>query len=138
MYVIMYMSIHDKNDRQELSRLRQRLRRLIDRLDRALEASYDRSSMIKGTVYELARKCGTPGCRCARGELHRSMVLSWSEEGKTRLKSLRPQQVEDVRHKSKVYARFRRSRAQVTKIYREMLEVLDRIEELRREEYSDG
>ncbi len=138
MYVIIYMSIHDKNDRQELSRLRQRLRRLIDRLERALEASYDRSPMIKGTVYELARKCGTPGCRCARGELHRSMALSWSEEGKTRLKSLKPEQVEDVRRKSKVYARFRRSRAQVTKIYREMLEVLDRIEELRREEYSDG
>lgn len=138
MYVIIYMNIHDESDRQELSRLRQRLRRLIERLERALETSYERSPLIKGTVYELARKCGTPGCRCARGELHRSMVLSWSEEGKTRLKSLKPEQVEDVRRKSKVYARFRRSRAQVTKIYREMLEVLDRIEELRREEFSDG
>ena len=94
--------------------------------------------MIKGTVYELARKCGTPGCRCARGELHRSMVLSWSEGGKTRLKSLKPEQVEEVRRKSEVYARFRRSRATVTKICREMIEVLDRIEELRREEFPDG
>ena len=138
MYVIIYMNMHDKSGRQELSRLRQRLHRLIERLERALESAHERSPMIKGTVYELARKCGTPGCRCARGELHRSMVLSWSEGGKTRLKSLKPEQVEEVRRKSKVYARFRRSRAQVTKIYREMLAVLDRIEELRREEFPDG
>ena len=137
MYVIIYMGIHDKSGRQELSRLRQRLRRLIERLERILEPAHERSPMIKGTVYELARKCGTPGCRCARGELHRSMVLSWSEGGKTRLKHLRPEQVEEVRRKSKVYTRFRRSRAQVTKICREIIELLDRIEELRREEFCD-
>lgn len=138
MYVIMYMNMHDPSTRQELSRLRQRLRRLIERLERILQPAHERSPMIKGTVYELARKCGTPGCRCARGELHRSMVLSWSEGGKTRLKSLKPEQVEEVRRKSKVYARFRRSRADVTRISQEILAVLDRIEELRREEFPDG
>lgn len=138
MYVIIVMSIHEPKVRQELSRLRQRLQRLIERLERILQPAHERSPMIKGTVYELARKCGTPGCRCARGELHRSMVLSWSEGGKTRLKSLKPEQVEEIRRKSEVYARFRRSRAQVTKICQEMLVVLDRIEELRGEEFPDG
>lgn len=130
--------MHEPSTRQELSRLRRKLVRLLERLERILEPAHERLPVIKGTVYELARKCGTPGCRCARGELHRSMVLSWSEGGKTRLKSLQPDQVEEVRRKSKGYARLRRSRAQVTKISREMLEVLDRIEELRREEFPDG
>jgi hypothetical protein len=36
--------------------------------------------------------------------------------------------------KSKEYLRFRRARAQVTAIYKQMLDVIDRIESLRREE----
>ena len=49
---------------------------------------FGRSPLVKGNVYELARKCGKPNCICTRGELHRSMVLTWSEKGKSRLLSI--------------------------------------------------
>lgn len=99
-----------------------------------MEVAFGRSPLIKGNVYEMARKCGKPNCVCTRGELHRSMVLSWSEEGKTRLFSIPPERLAEIREKSEEYLRFRRARARITEICREILAVLDQIEKLRREE----
>jgi len=130
--------IQRRSVQQELSRLRQRLRELLEELGEVLETAYERSPVIKGTAYELARRCGKPNCRCTRGELHRSMVLSWSEGGRSRLKSLKASQVDRVRSQTRAYARLRRARARVVKIGREMVEVMDRIEALRRQEPPDG
>jgi hypothetical protein len=82
----------------------------------------------------MARKCGKPNCVCVRGGLHRSMVLSWSEGGKSRLLSIPPERLGELQEKSGEYLRFRRARARVTEICREVLAVLDQIERLRREE----
>ena len=117
-----------------LSRLRQILRRLLQDLEHSLEVAFGRSPLVKGNVYEMARKCGKPNCVCTRGKLHRSMVLSWSEEGKTRLFSIPPERLGKIQEKSREYLRFRRARARVTEIGREIIAVLDQIENLRREE----
>lgn len=117
-----------------LSRLRQTLRRLLQDLEHSLEVAFGRSSLVKGNVYELARKCGKPNCICTRGELHRSMVLTWSEGGKSRLVSIPPERLGELKEKSEEYLRFRRTRARVTEISREIVAVLDQIEKLRREE----
>ncbi len=123
-----------KKNLHSLSRLRQTLRRLLQDLERSLEVAFERSLLVKGNVYEMARKCGKPNCVCTRGKLHRSMVLSWSEEGKTRLFSIPPERLGKLQEKSREYLRFRRARARVTEICREILAVLDQIENLRREE----
>jgi len=117
-----------------LSRLRQALRRLLQDLEHSLEVAFERFPLVKGNVYEMARKCGKPNCVCTRGELHRSMVLSWSEGGKTRLFSIPPERLGDLRGKSEEYLRYRRARARVTEICREIVAVLDQMEKLRREE----
>jgi len=122
-----------KRDREELSRLRSALRDRLAELRRVLKVVFGRSVLVKGNVYELARKCGKPNCICTRGQLHRSMVLTWSEKGKGRLLSLPSERVVEVK-KSEEYLRFRRARARVTEIHREILALLDRIEKLRREE----
>lgn len=123
-----------KRDREELSRLRFALRgRLVD-LQRVLKVVFGRSVLVKGNVYELARKCGKPNCICKRGDLHRSMVLTWSEEGKSRLLSIPSGRLVEIKKKSEEYLRFRRARARVTEIHREILGLVDRIEKLRREE----
>jgi hypothetical protein len=123
-----------RRDQEELSRLRSALRDHLADLRHILKVVFERSALVKGNVYELARKCGKPNCICTRGELHRSMVLTWSEEGKSRLLSLPRERVAEVKKKSEEYLRFRRARARVTEIHREILAVMDRIEKLRREE----
>ena len=123
-----------KRERQELSRLRSTLRGRLADLRRVLKVVFGRSALVKGNVYELARKCGKPNCICTRGELHRSTVLTWSEKGKSRLLSLPSERVAEVKKKSEEYLRFRRARARVSQIHREILAVMDRIEKLRREQ----
>jgi len=118
---------------QTLSRLRQALRQRLKDLERSLEVVFGRVPLVKGNVYEMARKCGKPSCTCTRGELHRSMVLSWSERGKTLLFSIPPDRLAQVRQKSEEYLRFRRTRARVSEICKGMVALLDRIEKLRRE-----
>lgn len=118
---------------QNLSRLRQALRQRLKELESSLEVVFGRAPLVKGNVYEMARKCGKPSCICTRGELHRSMVLSWSERGKTQLFSIPPDRLAEVRQKSQEYLRFRRTRARVSEICKGMVTLLDRIEKLRRE-----
>jgi Family of unknown function (DUF6788) len=118
---------------QKLSRLRRALRqRLID-LESSLQVVLGHAPLVKGNVYEMARKCGKTSCACTRGELHRTMVLSWSQRGKTRLFSIPPDRLAEMRQKSEEYLRFRQTRARVSEICKGMVALLDRIEKLRRE-----
>jgi hypothetical protein len=126
--------MQNKKKAQSLSRLRQDLRHLLDELEHSVEAIFSPGPLVKGNVYEMARKCGKPSCACARGQLHKSMVLSWSHQGRTRLMSVPADRLEELRSKSQEYLRFRGARAQVSVICKQMLSVIDRIEKLRREE----
>ena len=123
-----------KKQLDQLSRLRQTLREHLVDLEKSLEVAFGRAPMVKGNVYELARKCGKPACACTRGELHRSMVLTWSHEGKSKLYSIPPERLADLQMKSNEYLGFRSARARVTEICKKILGVMDRIEKLRREE----
>jgi len=123
-----------KTDIETLSRLRQDLQRLLEDLKRSVKVVFGRSPLVKGNVYEMVRKCGKPSCACTRGELHRSMVLSWSHRGKTRLMSIPSGRLAELRRKSEEYLRVRRARAHVSVLYKQILAVMDRIEKLRIEE----
>jgi hypothetical protein len=125
--------MQDKKTQEKLSRLRREILQLREHLEQVLAVALARTPVIKGNVYEIARRCGTPNCRCTRGRLHRAMVLSWSEDGRHHLRSLPPAQVAAIRQKSEEYLRLRRARAEVSVILKKILAVLDQIQELRRE-----
>jgi hypothetical protein len=122
-----------KRDLEKLSRLRGALREALKDLGKTLQVAFQRSALVKGNVYELARKCGKPSCACAAGQLHRSLVLSWSHQGKTRLMTIPPEKLDRVRAHSEDYLRYRRARARVTEIHQQILKLFDQIETLRRE-----
>lgn len=125
--------MQQKSQLQDLRHLRAALRRLLTDLERSLQVVCSRTPLVKGNVYEMARKCGKQSCPCTRGRLHRTWVLSWSEQGKTRLLSIPAGRLAELQEKSVDYLRFRRVRARVSESYREILALLDRIEKLRRE-----
>ena len=126
--------MQQKSQLQDLRHLRAALRRLLTDLEKSLQVVCSRTiPLVKGNVYEMARKCGKRSCPCTRGRLHRTWVLSWSEQGKTRLLSIPAGRLAELQEKSVDYLRFRRARARVSKSYREILALLDRIEKLRRE-----
>jgi hypothetical protein len=118
-----------------LSRLRQSLVRLRDEATQLLKVFLGRDPLARGTVYELRRKCGKPTCHCATaGQLHAVTVLSVSEAGRTRLRALPPAQIAALRVLTARYRRFRRARARLVKVHRQMLAVIDQLDAARRTE----
>ena len=128
------MGIQTKSQRERFSRLRQTLLHLGNEIKRFIEPFFSDRPVIKGTVYELKRRCGKPGCRCARGELHTRMVVSASEGGKTRLQVIPKGFLVEVQAKVRRYQEHRRARARLGELYRKMLKVIDEMEAMRREE----
>ena len=128
------MSIQSKGDREKFSQLRQNLLHLANEIRGLVEPFFSDRPVIKGTVYELKRRCGKPGCKCARGELHARMVVSASEGGKTRLRVIPHGFVVEVQRKVRRYQELRRVRARLGEIYRKMARVMDEMEVMRREE----
>jgi hypothetical protein len=130
------MGIQRKADREKFSRLRQALLHLAGEIKGLVEPFFSDRPVIKGTVYELKRRCGKPGCKCARGEFHARMVVSASEGGKTRLQVIPHGFLVEVQAKVRRYQELRRVRARLGEIYREMLKGMDEMEGMRREEMS--
>jgi len=128
------MGIQTKSARGKFSRLRQSLVHLVGEMKQLVEPFFSDRPVIKGTVYELRRRCGKPGCKCAQGELHARMVVSASEKGRTRLRVVPRGFLVDVQERVKRYQELRRVRARLVVIHRQMLRVLDEMEGMRREE----
>jgi len=107
---------------------------MVNEMKRLVEPFFSDRPVIKGTVYELRRRCGKPGCKCARGEFHARMVVSASEKGKTRLRVIPRGFFVEVQGRVKRYQELRRVRGRVVVIHRQMLRVLDEMEAMRREQ----
>jgi hypothetical protein len=134
LHVIYHSHMQDRKHDEKLSRLRGALLALLEHLREVLEVALARTPLVKGNVYEIARRCGTPNCSCTRGQLHRNMVLTWSEQGRSHMRSIPRARVAELRKKSEEYLRFRRARAEVSVLHKKILKVLDQIQELRGEE----
>jgi hypothetical protein len=128
------MSIQSNENRQKFSHLRQSLKRLSDEARKLIEPSFSDKPVVKGSVYELKRKCGKPGCKCAQGELHSRMVLSASEKGKTRLRVIPHGFLVEVKIKVRRYQELRRARSRLVEVHRKMIRVIDEMEVMRREQ----
>jgi len=112
------------------SRLRLALKSRLAEHQRQLRPLLPVRQLVKGSVYELKTRCGKPSCHCASedGPLHSSTVLSWSEHGKTRLRTLPPGERARYQQLTEDYRRFRQARAALVKLQRRMLATIDQLE----------
>jgi hypothetical protein len=134
MSVCYYVIDMQTNNRERLSRMRQSLAELAQEIQGLIPIFVERTPLMKGTVYEQKRKCGKPGCHCATGEPHRSMILSRSEEGRTKLGVIPSGYLKDFQMLTERYQKFRRARARLGQIYKKMISLIDQLEESRRRE----
>ena len=115
---------------ERASRLRQALKTLLADYQRQLNALLPLRQLVKGSVYILQTRCGKPSCHCAsdEGPLHRSTVISWSEHGKTRLRTLPHGELSHFRQAADNYRRFRQVRATLVKLHQRIVAQIDRLE----------
>jgi len=115
---------------ERASRLRQTLQSLRDHYQRQLDTLLPLRQLVRGSVYDLRTRCGKPSCHCAsdQGPLHTSPVISWSEHGKTRLRTLPSGELAHFRQLTENYRRFRQARAALVKLHQQILTQVDRLE----------
>lgn len=112
------------------SHLRQALKALLADYQRQLDTLLPLRQLVKGSVYDLQTRCGKPSCHCAsdEGSLHVSTVISWSEHGKTRLRTLPSGELSHFRRLTENYRRFRQARAALVKLHQRIVAHIDRLE----------
>lgn len=115
----------------DASRTRQELRRTWERMGRLLEPVLARHALVRGSLYERRRRCGRPGCRCARGELHVSPAFCVSEGGRTRHRPLGQVDHDRLRASVDAYGRFRAARRELRAASQQLLALVDELERAR-------
>lgn len=115
---------------ERASRLRHALKTLLDDYQRQFDTLLPLRQLVKGSVYDLRTRCGKPSCHCAsdQGPLHTSTVISWSEHGKTRLRTLPPGELVHFRQLTENYRSFRQARAELVKLHQQIVAHIDRLE----------
>lgn len=87
----------------------------------------ERGPVVKGTFQLHGTRCGKPNCKCAQGALHRTAVLAFTDEGKRRNIYVRPPDRPKVQRSTERYRRFRKRRAEMTKLHGEILRLADEL-----------
>lgn len=120
-----------KPKRPDASRARQELRQTWERRGRLLEPVLAREALVRGTLDERRRRCGRPGCRCARGELHVSQAFCVSEGGQTKHQPLRHVDPRRLQAGVAAYGKFRAARQELRAASRQLLALVDELEQAR-------
>jgi hypothetical protein len=116
------------------SRQRQTLDRLSAEYSQRVHELLRYRELVKGSVYQIQTRCGNPSCHCAkpRGVRHTATVLSWSEAGKTRIRSIPQADRARLRGLTENYRRLRQGRANLVKLHQQILDAIDRLEQVLR------
>ena len=112
----------------DASQLRQNLQQCQRDVSDQLGVLKLRRPLIRGNVYNLRRKCGKSVCRCQEGHLHESWVLSVPEKGRKRLETVPEGKRTQWQQMAERYRQFRRARAQLVKLFSEILRLVDELE----------
>ena len=113
------------------SRQRQQLWLAYRAIGRTLRALQGDAPMVQGSLYLLRRKCGKPTCRCTRGQLHATWVLTRSEAGKSRLYPVGADQRGRLRPLAREYRRWQRTRALLIKQSARLVGLIDQLADKR-------
>jgi hypothetical protein len=113
------------------SGLRQQLWLAYRAQARTLRALQGEAPMVQGSLYLLRRKCGKPNCRCTRGQLHATWVLTRSEAGRSRLYPVPADQRGRLRPLTREYRRWQRTRALLIKQSARLVGLIDQLADQR-------
>ena len=119
------------NFKYDVSFYRKQILNLLNQIKDLISIILSKNSLIKGTIYNQKKKCGNPNCKCARGELHITKLLSFSDKGKTKLIPLTKYSYDEllkIRQKVKSYQQFRKSRAEIVKKFKLLIRYINELE----------
>ena len=106
----------------KINKLEQRRSRLISEL-------LETQEMIRGSFSTVRRKCGASNCWCAaEGGGHPIDRINYSEDGRSRTKSIKPEDVRWAREMTGHYKRFRKNRQALRLLDKQINQAIDDLE----------
>jgi len=116
----------------DISKVRKKIRDLgLERFKDEMEMLrvYSRKKMLYGSVVKKYKACGKGGCKCTKGALHGPFYyLTYKVEGKTKMIFIKKNLWESAIKLNNNYRKWRKLRADISKIGKEILTLLDEIE----------
>ncbi|HDS09574.1 MAG TPA: hypothetical protein ENN73_05040 [Firmicutes bacterium] len=114
----------------DLSKKRKKLAGVFKEYDKLKTVFMTRVPMLNGGIYKTKTKCGNPNCHCnVRGELHEVWRYYYCESGKNKIKTLKIHEIGRFKELTERYKKFRRGRILLVKLHKEILELIDKIEQ---------
>lgn len=113
---------------ERISRLRQRLLQTSEQHHEQVERLLDeKGPLIRGSFGTRSRRCGNPGCHCARGDKHTSKYLSATDAGRLRQVHVPASDEDRVAAGVARYRRFWRMRKRLVEIGALVRELVDEL-----------
>ena len=87
--------------------------------------------MIPGSYKEVMRKCGKENCWChgnPEGKGHILRRITWTENGKSKSRSIKVENVADVKKITKAFKKFKEKKKILQKKEKQIHEFVDKIE----------
>ncbi len=116
---------------KQASKSRQQLLQLSRAITRLCQRIVAAKTLTKGSIYKQKKKCGNTNCKCARGELHSTNILSFSEQGRTRLIPLTKYSIFEfskIRAQVQNYQQYRRVRAEIVNYFNQIISEINKLE----------
>lgn len=117
--------------RHQASRCRQQIAEALAQLEPLARVLLGHEPILRASLYEYRRRCGAPGCRCARGQRHVGRALAVSTRGRSRTIPLGGLNEAHLRRHVQAYRQWRGARARMVKVFGRVLEAVDRLGRLR-------
>ena len=120
-----------RNKSPETSKTRQQIERLTKEISYHSSRILKSNNITKGTIYKQKKKCGNSNCKCAKGDLHSSEVLSFNLSGKTRLIPLTKYSIlelMEMRKRVREYQKFRHNRAMAVSYFKKLIMAVNKLE----------
>jgi len=98
-------------------------KKLVEKSELAIHIA-STESMIKGVFHETRTKCGRKNCKCYEGEGHLCRRITWSDHGKSKIKSIPSAHEAWAQENTYNYKSFRKGRQKLTELEKEIQELL--------------
>ena len=121
---------------ENLTKLKQELRRLTKRREQLLEKFFTKDRLILGSYMETRMRCGTASCHCHDEGGHPTVRISRWVDGKLKNKIVRVDDREWVAEAAANYKACKQSMSELTKINAREREVLKLIVEEKAQIYE--